>query len=47
MEGFLGFYFFFLKEVANMIPASYCVDLGGSNSYLEKGVAPLLHGFNL
>lgn len=51
IEGFLVLYLFFLKEVASLpkyqVPGSYCVDLGGSNSYLEKGVAPLLHGFNL
>lgn len=47
MEGFLDFYFLFLEEVASVVSGSYYVDLGGSNSHLEKGVAPLLHGFNL
>lgn len=50
-RGFLVLFFFLLKEVASLpkyqVPGSYCVDLGGSNTYLEKGVAPLLLGFNL
>lgn len=51
MEGFLVLYFLFLTEVTSLpkyrVPGSYCVDLDGSDSYLKKGVTPLLHGFNL
>lgn len=51
MEGFLVLYFFFLTEVSSLpkypVPRSYCVDLGGSNFYLDKDVDPLLPDFNL
>lgn len=51
MDGFLVLFFFFLEEVASLpkyqVPGSYCVDLGGSDSFLEEGVASLLHSFKL